>query len=75
MKPYKLTSKKFKRYTIVEPDMSLYRKARSNDLKDKNTLFNAGKWELDEDAWIRSTASLGMPLKPWANFYLVLKKS
>lgn len=42
MKPYKLTSKKFKRYTIVEPDMSLYRKARSNDLKDKNTLFNAG---------------------------------
>ena len=46
MKPYKLTSKKFKRYTIVEPDMSLYRKARSSDLKDKNTLFNAGKWVL-----------------------------
>lgn len=55
MGKFKITDKKYKRFKIVKPNFKLYRRAKNEDLKNTNTLFNVGGFEYGKDLWIRSS--------------------
>lgn len=72
MEKFKITNKKYKRFKIVKPNFKLYRRAKNEDLKNTNTLFNVGGFVDGKDLWIRSSKKNGERIGMWNEFYLVL---
>jgi hypothetical protein len=61
------------RFNIIIPDMNKYRPAQPEDRKKPGDLFNIGKWESEEDKYIRASCPNGKRLGPWHKYYLIRK--